>query len=445
VLPFDSASRFRERRLKYAVATSLGSKVTTAIVQIAALPFALAALGQQQFVLYAMLASAVGWLGLINVGVGPSLTVMISEAAAAGDRVQQQRLLSSALFPVALLVLATGMAVVVVLRVIPTDWLFGAGYAADRPTIIAGLLILTAIFLVQTLVSVVEAAQLGHQEQYRLNAMAIGGNLASAIAIISVATLTPTVVRMIVAVSLPPLLFRIANAIDVMWHRPQLRPRAAAVSWAVCRRMVSSGVPFSLATGLGSFLCHQLPILLMGHRLPSDEAAAFAVTMNALLIAAGMISMVTVSLWPAISDSIARGERAWVEQAVRRTLHYSVGYGLLVGAVFALFGPFLFRLWFGASINVSPALSLALGVYFALLMREYAYFAILIGMKEITVPSLLYFSRSLFAVASMQVLVARVGAPAAFIALAISVCLFTFLPYRRRVRLVISNFRSSRT
>lgn len=432
--PAESASRVRERRLKYAVATSLGSKISTAIVQIVAFPIALAALGQQQFVLYAMLASAVGWLGLVNIGVGPPLTVMMSEAAAADDRLRQQRLFASALVPVVLVVLAAGTALAIAFRLLSVERVFGAAYAADGRTIGIGLSILAAVFLIQTLLSVVEAAQLGYQEQYRLNAMAIGGNLASAAAIVGVAALRPSVIGMIAAVSAPPIMFRIANAANVLRQRPYLRPTRDAVSWDTSRSLVGTGVAFSLATGFGNFLCHQWPIVLVGSRLPSGEAASFAVTMNALLIAAGMVSMVTVSLWPAISDGMARGERAWVARAAHRTLRYSVGYGLLVGSVFAFLGGIVFRLWFGASVVVPPALSIPLGLYFFLLMWESAYFAILIGMKQIAVPSLLYICRSLFAVALMSISLTRIGAPAAFIALAASVCAFTLVPFRARVR-----------
>jgi O-antigen/teichoic acid export membrane protein len=439
VTPLEPASRLRERRLKYAIATSLGSKVTTAIVQIVAFPIALAALGPEQFVLYAMLASAVGWLGLVNIGVGPPLTVMMSEAAASGDRLRQQRLFSSALWPVVLLVLVTGTVLFVALHFVSPDRLFGAAYAGQGRTIEAGLTILIAVFLVQTLVSVVEAAQLGYQEQYRLNAMGIGGNLASAIALVGIATIRPSVVSMIAAVSIPPLLFRIANAVSVLSHRPYLRLITGGLSWDTSRSLVGSGLAFSLATGFGNFLCHQLPIVLIGKRLPTEEAASFAVAMNALLIAAGMVSMVTVSLWPAISDGMARGERAWVERAFHRTRRYSVGYGLLVGAVFAVFGRILFRLWFGASIEVGPALSSALGLYFFLLMWENAHFAVLIGMKDIAMPSLLYVCRSVFAVGLMSFLALRVGAPAAFVALALSVCLFTLWPFHARVQRVLAS------
>ena len=234
------------------------------------------------------------------------------------------------------------------------------------------------------------------------------------------------------------MLFRIANALDVLWHRPHLRPGPDSVSWEVCKRLLGSGVAFSLATGFGNFLCHQLPIVLVGRRLAPADAASFAVTMNALLIAAGMVSMVTVSLWPAISDSMARGERSWVERAARRTLRYSVAYGFLIGAVFAALGGILFRFWFGATIVVGPVLSSSLGLYFFLLMWENAYFAILIGMKHIAIPSLLYLCRSLFAVVAMSILVPRIGSPATFIALAASVCLFTLLPFRARVRRVLA-------
>jgi len=138
----DDPARFRERRLKYAIGTSLGSKISTAIVQILAFPIAIRALGEAQFVLYAMLGSAIGWIGLINVGVGPPLTVRMSEAQAAGDRLRQRQLLSSAFFPVLLLVLATGVTLAITFRFVAPAALFGPRYAADRGTIEAGVWLL---------------------------------------------------------------------------------------------------------------------------------------------------------------------------------------------------------------------------------------------------------------------------------------------------------------
>ena len=438
----DDPARFRERRLKYAIGTSLGSKISTAVVQILAFPIAIRALGEAQFVLYAMLGSAIGWIGLMNVGVGPPLTVRMSEAQAAGDRRRQQQLLSSAFFPVLLLVLATGIALALAFQCVAPAALFGARYAADRDTIAAGVGLLAAILLAQTLLSVVEAAQLGHQEQHHFNAMGIGGNLTSAAAIVLVAMLAPSVVGMVAAVGVPPIGFRIANAVWFMRRRPYLRPAPGAVSWDLCRALLSTGLVFSLASGVGNFLCHQLPIVLLGRWRPLAEASSLAVALNALVLGAGMVASVAMPLWPAISDGMARGERAWVARAYRHILAYSVGYGALGGLVFAVLGRTLFTLWYGPSVDVSPALCAALGLYFFLLMWENAHFAVLIGVNWIGLPSVLYLCRSIAAMALMSLLVAQLGPPAVFIALSASVCVFTLLPFRMFVRRAIMPTRA---
>jgi len=439
----EHAARFRERRLKYAIGTSLGSKISTAIVQVLAFPVAVRALGEAQFVLYAMLGSAIAWLGLVNIGVGPPLTVRMSEAHASGDRLSQQRLFSSAVFPVLLLVVVTGAGLALVLRFLPPSALFGPRYSTEHGAITVGLSILAVVFLAQTLLSVVEAAQLGFQEQHHFNAMAMGGNLATAVGIVSVALLAPSVVGMVAAVGLPPVAFRVANAVWFLRRRPYLRPTVDAVSWELCRGLVTTGVIFSLAGGLGNFLCHQFPVVLLGRQLPLREASSFAVAMNALVVAAGMVSSVAMSLWPAISDGMARGERAWVTRAYHRILWYSVGYGVLGGLVFALLGGSLFRLWFGPSVVVSPALCASLGLYFPLLMWENAHLAMLIGMNRIAVPSILYLCRSVAAVALMSTMVGQIGAPAAFIAPAISVCVFTLIPFRVWVRRALTGDQPS--
>jgi O-antigen/teichoic acid export membrane protein len=238
----------------------------------------------------------------------------------------------------------------------------------------------------------------------------------------------------VAAVGLPPLCFRVGNAVWFMRGRPYLRPAPGAVSWDLCRALLATGLVFSLASGVGNFLCHQLPIVLLGLWLPLAEASSFAVSLNALVVGAGMVASVATPLWPAISDGMARGDRAWVARAYRHILAYSLGYGALGGVIFATLGGTVFRLWYGPSVEVSPALCAALGLYFFLLMWENAHFAVLIGVHWIGLPSVLYLCRSVAAIALMSLLVPQVGPPAAFIALSVSVCVFTLLPFRILVR-----------
>ena len=429
----DATARFRERRLTYAIGTSLGSKVTTAIVQLMALPVAIRALGERPFVLYAMLASAVAWLGLVNVGVGPPLAVGISEAAAARDPVAQRRLLASAIWPVLALALMTGLVLAFVLRSWSAAGLFGPEFVRDAETIERGIALLGALLLLQTVLSVVEAAQLGFQEQYRLNLLAMAGNLTSAAAIVGVALLHPTVIGMVLAVSVPPVFFRMANAVWFFVERPFLWPAPAAVSWEVSRSLLGTGVVFSLAGGLGNFLCHQLPVVLVGRSVPPADAASFAAATNGLLVATGMVSMVTVSLWPAyLTASPARSGTGFGVPTFGSS-RIRMGYGLVVGAdVRRLRGDDLPALVRARDRRRASARSHA-----RRLLRSAD-----MGERALRVPDRHEADRravaavpgaSHVAVVATSILLPRLGPPAAYLSLAVSVGVFTMLPFRSMV------------
>jgi O-antigen/teichoic acid export membrane protein len=397
-------------------------------VQLLAVPIAVNALGHDQFALYAMLAAAVGWLSLATIGIGPVLAVGIAEAAATDDRTVERRLFTSALLPILLITLLAGVALQILVRTVPLTALFGPRYLHSADTISAGLALLVGFFLAQCVLSVVEAAQLGYQEQHLLNLATIGGNALSVATIIVAARLAPSVLGMIVAVNGPLLLFRLANAAVFFARRAYLYPAARHFSGSDCRRLLSSGVVFSLASGVGNFFCHLLPVMLVGRALGAEDGTAFAVGMNALIMASGMASVISVSLWPAISDSRARRDIGWTRLAYRRSLLYGTIYGCAMGTMFGLLGAPLFRLWVGPSIHMGAPLLASLGLYCALMMWETVHFHFLIGMKQVMLPSMLYLLRSVFAVVCTQLTLPSLGLGAPFLWLSVSVVLFTLLP-----------------
>lgn len=430
----ENTAGIRNKRLRYAVGTSLLSKVVTAIVQIIALPIAIRALGNEQFVLYAMLTSAVGWLSLVNIGIGPALAVRISTAAARKDHVAEKQIFTSAFLPILSIVVLFGLISFLVIHFIPITSLFGTNYFENAGIIKKGISILVVLFLLQTVLSVIEATQLGYQEQYVLNFVAMMSNICCIVAIILVAKYNPSVIWMILAVSGPPFLFRIANAIIFLTNRFFLIPSIKNFSWSDCKSLLSNGFIFSLAGGLGNFLCHQFPVMLAGRSWDAPDAASFTVAMNALIIASGMISMITPSLWPAISESITRGEFEWVRVAYRRLWLYCTGYGTLMAIIFAVFGTQLFRLWYGSTIQMNQSLNFFLGLYFVLLMWENANFTMLIGMKLIILPSMLYLIRSIFSIILMMTLFKSIGTSGPFISLCLPLCILTLIPFTLLVR-----------
>ena len=396
----------------------------TVAVQVLAMPIAIRALGSEGFALYAVLAAALSWVGLANVGIGPGLVLGIASAAARRERATESRLFTSALVPVLVSAVALGLLLGIAIQLIPAANMFGPNYAQSAPTIRVGLLILLSFMLLQALLTVIEAAQIGHQEQYILNLWTMLGGLFTLVALVSVAKLTPTVVGMILAVNTPPLIARFVNSIRFMNGRRYLMPRREAFAWSDSKTLLLSGLAFSLV-GIGSFLNHQVPVILVGRTLDTLVTATFAAVMSVFMMGFGMVSMVAVPLWPAIADSLTRGEIAWARGAYRKLLFYSMLYAVLVGAVLMIAGRPVLRLWFGQGINPSESLMALLGFYFVLAMWEYVHYMVLVGLKQIRVPSLIYLGRSLLTVVLVSLLIPKRGSEGAIIGLCMSVLLVT--------------------
>lgn len=428
------AADFRLQRIRYAVAASIVGKIVTTAVQIFVMPVAIRALGPEQFALYAMVAAALTWVGLANVGIGPILTVEIAAARTGGERLTESRLFTSALLPVLALMIVIGLVFGSIILLGPVATIFGASYSQYMITIRFGLLLLLGVTLLQSLASVVEAAQMGHQEQYVFNLWMAFGGILTLIALTVSAKLTPTVISLILAVNAPPLVSRLVNATRFMRRNTYLIPRLQVFDWSESKKLLISGFAYSLV-GIGAFLTNQFPIIAVGRALDPLATATFAALLNAFTISFGLVTMLAAPMLPAMADSMARREVTWAHKAYVKLVSVSMIYASLVGVGFAVIGQWIFLLWFGQSINASRSLVTWLGLYCVLAMWEYVHYVVLMGLKQIRIPSVIFLARSLLAVALMLVFVRIWAGNGVMIGLCLSVIVVTgwSFPYMARL------------
>jgi O-antigen/teichoic acid export membrane protein len=421
--------------MRYAMMSSLGSKVVSVALQLLALPVAIHALGHEQFALYSMLAAAAGWVALTHIGIGPGLVVTLASASVDGDESTETGIFTSAFLPVLVLSLVAALAYAIGSPFLLTPTVFGEQYQAYAGTIRTGVAILVGLTLLRTVLSVVESSQAGYQELHLVNLRGAVGNLISLVVLLLLPRLGPTLINMILAVNLPLLFAQLVNAISFFRRRPYLAPKFSRFDRRICKALVGQGVAFSLAGTLGNYLNHQFIVIQVGRLLDAYSTAAFAASISAFLLAFGMVTMISMPLWPAIADGLRRGERRWISNVYRKVLLTAMLYALTVSLVFAVAGPELLRLWLRGTIVPSTSLMVAVGVYFVLDTWEYVHYMVLIGMGKIATPSFLYVARSLLVVVAAPVLIGRYGEVGAVIALCISVVLFTgatfpYLVYR---------------
>ena len=294
------ARRRRSTRLGAAVATGGVAKGLAVAVQLLAVGIAVRVLGVDAFGAYLVMASLVAWLGLAAVGVGPGLTQRIAVATANDDAAGQATALSSS---VALSGLFVILAMFVVFSIAQVAVGGEAGVTAVSADIRTAALVLGLTTAAQVWLSVVEAAQLGHQEQYFANVFqAVGLAFVLAILLVAGPALT-TVTAFVAATTFPPLVAKIGNAALYLARRRYLVTRHISAHEAV--GVLSTSVAFA-AVQLGSTASQQIGFLWLAFVAGPAATVPLGVMFRLNTAASGLVSLVTQPLWPALADAMAR-------------------------------------------------------------------------------------------------------------------------------------------
>lgn len=422
------ATLSRGKQFSYALASSVGAKAAAAMVQIVAMPVAAAALGSHGFALFAMLTAAVGWLALANVGIGPALVVGLA-GARASNSIAAEKYVTSALAPLCLFTGAAAIgALLLVWSNVATE-LFGPAYANDADTVKIGLSLLIGLFVAQSILSVYESAQTAYQEQHVCNGYLAAGSLLCVAATVFVASNSSKVVAILVAMTVPQALCRIVNAANFARAHGAANAKRSRFDKNLSVSLLKSGASFSLAGGVANVLAHIYPVLLVGRTSPPDVTAAFAATMNLVLLASGITAMLSTPLWAPIADSVARREAYWARRAYRQLLWVTLLIGFLLATFLITKGPWLFQVWFRGVVTPSSELTTAAALYLFVLCWEASHFSILIGLGHIYAASWLICLRAVVGAALAVAWTA--GSPTIpFLAMTIATLLVSAIPLR---------------
>jgi O-antigen/teichoic acid export membrane protein len=106
-----------------------------------------------------------------------------------------------------------------------------------------------------------------------------------------------------------------------------------------------------------------------------------------LLLSGGVVTMVTVPLWPAITDAVARRDIDWVRSTYKKLTLFSVFYSVSIGVMIAIFGNTIVRLWIGPEVSPSGSLQGLIGLYFVIASWSHVNLMTLVGLGWLWRPA----------------------------------------------------------
>lgn len=383
----ESHAALRSHRFRLSLLTSVVSKVVSSVLQIAVIPLAINALGTDRFGVYVTLAATLGWVNMAGVGIGPGLTLGTASAVAARDRVREARLFTTAFALILTLTSITLTILALAISLLGIQTIFGAKLGVYQSEIGQGMVVLMLLLGANLVLSVVEAVQAGYQSQYVNNLWATLGNIFTIGMLLLVTSHWRSITGMIVAVYGSITVAKMFNAGQLLWRHPYLVPRWNNLDKALARMLITTGLAFLLGQ-FASLLYLEFNVFLVGRQLGPASAAGFAVMIQLLVLAGGMVIMITLPLWPAVADAWARGDRAWITNAYKRTTLGLMTYAILVGGVVAIAGNLIVTRWVGSQVVPSFTMQVLSGVYFVMIIWQNINHAFLIGLGQIRSASM---------------------------------------------------------
>lgn len=418
----DDRRAFRAGRVRLAFLTSAGSKALGLVVQFLAVPLAVRSLGAERFGIYTMLVSALVWIDLGRLGIGPGLTRELALAWNRGERERERILFSNAMF--FLLAVATLITVLLVIGYQASmpyiGFVFGPSATRFRPEILAGMGVVGLFLVAQIVFSAGEAARSAYQDDFINNLMNTIANLASLLLIFGVAFFWPTVPAFALAVFGSIALGKGVNLLLLLIRsRPYLMPRWRYADRTQLRPLLASSFAFWVIQ-IATLMMHNLSLVQLGHLIGAGDLTPFAVLFRLIQLLSTAILMVSMPLWPAITDATVRGDREWIVQAYKRLLLAAMGFCAIAAIILALLGPRLIPLWAGRAARPDVALCALLGAYFIIWMWNHCHSAVLFGLGKLWTVAYAMLAEGTLVLILSALLVPRLGAAGTAVGLCVA-------------------------
>jgi len=94
-----------------------------------------------------------------------------------------------------------------------------------------------------------------------------------------------------------------------------------------------------------------------------SSVTVFKVSLTMFTLITGLFSGASQQMWPAMAESMSRGDIAWARSRFVRVAGGAVAASAIVCGVLVVIGPWVVRIWIGSSVVPSRSLLLAFAVW----------------------------------------------------------------------------------
>lgn len=365
--PFDTTteqgrSDERYRLAAITVVANVISRGLAMLVMVLTVNLTVPYLGAERFGVWMTIASFVGMLTFLDLGVGNALTNKVAHAAAQDNLESLSCTISGGLG--FLFLLGCGMSLVLIglASILPWEHLIKVGDPFLYGEIRQSAMLFGALFGLHIFANGVQRIFAGLQRAFE-------GHLVSAAGSIITLTLLWIVVQKESGI---PLLLAVTMGVQsiaslllllALIKRRQLKfLRFFSNIRDESHHLIRVGGLFFVLQ-IGVMVGWAADSLIISSSLGAEQVAVFAIVQRLFQLATQPMSMLNAPLWGAYADAHARGEKQFIRKTLKKSLITTFSYALIVSIVIVSFGESIIRVWTGNLILIPYILLIAYGCW----------------------------------------------------------------------------------
>ncbi|MBR9911306.1 MAG: lipopolysaccharide biosynthesis protein [Gammaproteobacteria bacterium] len=351
----EDNTKQRNARLLFSIATSVFAKFITIGSTLITMPLTLHYLGAESFGVWMVISGVVGFMGFSDLGVGMGLQNALSKAYGKDDKVSPKHYIANAYCIATALVLAISLTLFAISSIFPIEALFKIDDEEKKSVATLALKYSVLAFLTGIPIALIQRVLGGLQKTYVANNVLLVGSLLSLTSILASVYFDWGLVGLSVLFVLSPTVVMLVYSAYFFYKNPSLRVMFSNVSKSYIRPIVSSGV-WTVVVQIIYTVKMNVPIMIVSASLGLLAVAEFSIAQKLTGLAATMISIALQPLWVVYGEAYYRGDRAWVEMSLRKSIKVVLALSVSAAIVFQFLGQELVGAWLGD--DVVPSLEL---------------------------------------------------------------------------------------
>ena len=348
------------------------------LIGLLLVPMTINYVDSENYGIWLTLSSMVAWMSFFNIGLNNGLKNKLGEALAKGDLSLGKKYVSTTY---ALLCLIFIPLMLIVLFIAPfVNWYSVLNVSESvGNSLLASICILVVYFCLNFILSTINMVLQADQNPAGASSRDLVQQLFS-LAIIWILTLTTkgSLLKLCVALCASPLIISSLFNITLFTGRYKaIAPSFNCIDFKLAPSLLNLGVKFFVIQ-IAGIIQYQMSNFLILRYIGATEVTAYNIAYKYISVLWMVWSIMTTPIWPAVTDAVAKGDFDWIRNTQRKYLKLLFLF-TICGVLMVIVSPWVYKIWIGDSVSITPLLSLFVFIYIWVMMFGNVFVSILNG------------------------------------------------------------------